>query len=77
MLGATARGRLLGADVRTRRARERRRGAQVLGDAGPLRQIEFLAYFEADLSGSIGVVFGMFLGVIQSINVNCYHCLGD
>ena len=49
----------------------------MLGTAGRLRQIAFLAYFEADLSGSIGVMFGMFLGVILSIRVNCYHCLGD
>ena len=36
-----------------------------------------LACFEADSNGSIGVMFGMFLGVILGVIVICYHYLDD
>ena len=47
------------------------------GAAGSLRQIVILACFEADSNGSIGVMFGMFLGVILGVIVIGYHCLDD
>ena len=47
----------------------------MLRAAGPKGQFEFLACFEADLNGSMGVMFGMFLRVILGVIVIFYHCL--